>query len=357
MQQNPPLEVVTADTAQLEAWAFGRQSSEGDATRAEEAALELGRRAAAAAELGEPAAGDSDAAAEREAEKRKRFTRIMIALVACIVLAAIVAVALLVSAPRGVRALTVFDREPTVFETLLGGQLEGVGQRVDAGPSILVESDMANIVAYRSSSRTGGPLDLVCLAVIEPHGVGDWACVDHEEFAESGIEATLYGELGLYAIDWSAQGELIARMPGAFDVGPSGGSGSRGDYRDALFIEQSELDREIGRVLGASGITLGAGPIVITPVAALDDAPADDTGLVAAWSEVATDPQTGIVVCLGLIDLPAAGSIEGSVQRAECVDDERMSSEGLRFELSHGARTTVWLWNNELGLRASTTER
>ena len=355
MQQHPPADVVNADTAQLEAWAFGRQETEADAERAEEAMLELGRRAAAAASADAAGTDSTDLRTGDESEKRKRITRITIALVACIVLAAIVAVALLVSAPRSVRALTVFDREPTAFETLLGGQLEGVGQRVDAGPSILVESDMANIVAYRSSSRAGGPLDLVCLAVIEPHGVGDWSCVSYDDFAVSGLDATLYGLLGLYAIDWSPEGELIARTPGAFDVGPSGAAGPRGDYRDALLVEQTEIDREVGRVLGALDITLGAGPVVVEQLASLEGGPS--TGVVAAWSAIATDPQTGVIVCLGIVDLPALGANEGAVRASECVVDERMASDGLRFEVSYDNRTWVWLWNDELGLRGSTTER
>ncbi|UYN84494.1 MAG: hypothetical protein KIT89_04705 [Microcella sp.] len=357
MQQNPPDDVVSADTAQLEAWAFGRQATEADAERAEEAMLELGRRAAAAAAADAAGTDSTDPRTGDESEKRTRITRITIALVACIVLAAIVAVALLVSAPRAVRALTVFDREPTTFETLLGGQLQGIGQRVDAGPSILVETGMATIVAYRSSSRANGPLDLVCVAVIEPHGVGDWSCVSYDDFAVTGLDATLYGLLGLYAIDWSPQGELIARTPGAFDVGPSGGSGPRGDYRDALVVDQSEIDREVGRVLGALDVTLGAGPVVVVPLASLEGGPADDPGVVAAWSAIATDPQTGVIVCLGIVDLPALGAREGAVRSSECVVDERMSSDGLRFEASYGTRTWVWLWNDELGLRGSTTDR
>ena len=113
----------------------------------------------------------------------------------------------------------------------------------------------------------------------------------------------------------------------------------------------------LGQVLGALDITVGAGPVVVAPIASLDGALAADLGVVAAWSAISPDPQAGIIVCLGIVDLPVDGSSEGAVRVSECVADERMSAEGLRFEATFGDRTWVWLWTNEQGLSGSVTDR
>lgn len=348
-------DLSTVDAAQLQVWAYARQSAGTDPHLAEAAALELARRAAEAeattsGEIGTPAAA-------AEPATRARATRLMIGLAAGILVVSIIAIAFLVTAPRSEGALSMFDGESTAAEDLMGEQLEGIGQRVEAGPRELYEGLSATAVAYLSSSRSEGPVDLVCIAVIEPHGVGDASCIARDQFVESGATLSLYGLLGLYNITWGPDGDVTVHMPIDFMARPTGGVRTHGDYRDVLLVDLTEFDRELGRVLGASGITVGAGPVFLGSLSSINGAPVGEQGVMVAWSEISPDPLRGVMVCLGVAELPLSETATGTVREGTCVTEEQMAEQGLRFETRFDSATAVWMWNNDLGLRGSTTRR
>lgn len=351
-------ELSAADTTQLELWAFGRQAAGSDPKLAEAALLELARRAeSAAATTTESTTSDEldTPAAATEPTTRARATRVTIGLAAGILIASIIAVVLLVTVPRSEGALSVFNGESTAAEELMGVQLEGIGQRVEAGPRELYEGLSATAVTYLSSSRHEGPVDLVCVAVIEPQGVGDSSCIARDQFVESGIRLSLYGLLGLYNITWDLDDAVTVHMPVDFMARPTGGARTHGDYRDVLLVDLTEVDRELGRVLGASGITVGAGPVFLGSLSSINGAPVGEQGVMVAWSEISPDPLRGLMVCLGVAELPLSETATGTVREGTCVTEEQMAEQGLRFETRFASETAVWMWNNDLGLRGSTT--
>lgn len=372
MSDDGPGDLSTVDAAQLELWAFGRQGSVADRELAEAAVLELHRRATSATDTDgtdtPDHVGPSDDRPESEPEptRRRRLTRLAVLLTVGILAIAVLATALLVSMPRESSSLDIFDRAETQAESEIRQQLQGVGQRVNVGPRVLTFDDLTTVVAYKSSVGTGDSVDRICLALIEAAGVGDWRCVNEDEFVAQGAEFALYGIAGVTTIVWGPNGAPLVLFPDTVDVGPAGGTGEIGDYRDALLREQTTDDRAVGVAIGAAGITPAHGPIIVVTLDTLlgverEPSSTDGIGVVAAWSAVAPDPQVGVEVCLGIIDLPPADdngdrSSPGSIREASCVDDDRMTGEGLRFEVPTGSGLAVFLWNNELGLRASVVD-
>jgi len=375
MPDDVPGDLSAVDGAQLEVWAFGRQGSVADRERAEAALLELARRAAAQrtsstarASTGseiDSASEDSGVAHELEATpeplRRRRLTRLAVALAVGILSIAGVATVLLATMPRESSSLDIFDRSETEAEAEIRRQLQRVGQRVNVGPRVLTRDDLTTVVAYKSSNGEGGAVDRVCLALIEAAGVGDWRCVQESAFVDEGAEFELYGIAGVSTIVWGPNGEPLVLLPDTVDVGPAGGTGEIGDYRDALLREQSADDRAVGVAIGAAGITPAHGPIIVSSVAQISTVATDDRGVIAAWSAVAPDPQVGVEVCLGIVDLAPADDngdrpSPGTIREAMCVDDDRMTGEGLRFEVATSTGTAVFLWSNALGLRASVVE-
>ncbi len=367
-------DLSAVDSAQLEVWAFGRRASVADRELAEAALLELARRAEAQHDTAsadtastdenaddyQPKADEiDDADTEPEPERRRRLTRLAVVLAVGILAVATAATALLIAGPRQASSLDIFDRAETPVEAELRQQLQRVGQRVNIGPRLLTEDYLGITAAYRSSSEAGGPVDRVCLAIIEPMGVGDWSCVPESEFTSAGAEFTLYGIDGVTTVQWGPDGAPIIVQPEAIDLGPLGGPRELGDYRDVLLREQSADDLAVGLALGAANITVEHGPVVIVPLTALYNV--QSTGFVADWSAVSPDPETDVVVCLGVIDLPPADengdrTSPGTIRESLCDSDDDMVDQGLRFEVPTGSGTAVFLWNNRLGLRASIGE-
>jgi len=216
---NDPLS--TASEEQLAEWAFGRQGVVTDRELAEAALRELARRAAAKNDTTDAAEAESSPAADPPS--RARVTRTVVLLAASIVLAAIVAIVLLVVLLRPPSSLAIFDREPSTAEISLSALMNEQVLGGDADARILAESPTATVVGFRTDSLSSEPSGSVCVAVVESAETSDAACMGLDEFSVDGMEVTLSGQTGLFAIDWGPEGDAQVRLPDDFDVGPSGG--------------------------------------------------------------------------------------------------------------------------------------
>jgi hypothetical protein len=147
----------------------------------------------------------------------------VILLAAGIVLAAIIAIALLVVFLRPPSSLAIFDREPTTAEVTLSALMNEEVLGGDADARILAESLTATIVAFRTDSLSSEPSGTICVAVVEAANTSDAICMGLDEFTVDGMEVTLSGQTGLFAVDWGPEGDAHVRLPDDFDVGPSGG--------------------------------------------------------------------------------------------------------------------------------------
>ena len=226
-----------ADERQLAEWAFGREGVVTDRELAEAALRELARRA----EVERDAQREAEREAERVAEQATadsahddtnpddaraapaRTRRLIVALAAAIVLAAVIAVALVLAATRPVSSLVIFDREPTPAEVELTGLIVQTGLGNDAQARVLAESETATAIAIRYFLLSSHSSGTVCVAVVEFEVVSGTSCQPIADFDNVGIAATLVGTTGLYSIDWGPHGDPQIRLPDDFDVGPSGG--------------------------------------------------------------------------------------------------------------------------------------
>jgi hypothetical protein len=231
-----------ADERQLAEWAFGREGVVTDRELAEAALRELARRAEVAREVKREEEREAEREAVREAEQaaadtshddtrpdddaratRTRTQRLVITLAAAIVLAAIIAIALVLAAARPVSSLVIFDRDPTSVEGELTGLVSQIGLGEDAEARVLAESETATVIAIRYFLLSSHSSGTVCVAVVEFEAVSDASCQPVDDFGVAGITATLSGRTGLFAIEWGPTGDPQIRLPGDFDVGPSGG--------------------------------------------------------------------------------------------------------------------------------------
>lgn len=157
-----------------------------------------------------------------ETSSRPRVTPLLL-LTAGIVLAAIITIVLLVLFLRPPSSLAIFDREPSTAEISLSALMNEQVLGGDADARILAESPTATVVAFRTDSLSSEPSGTVCVAVVESAETSDTTCMGLDEFTVNGMDVTLTGQTGQFAIDWGPEGEAQVRLPDDLDVSPSGG--------------------------------------------------------------------------------------------------------------------------------------
>lgn len=199
----------TADTRQLEVWAFGRQSVDTDRERADAALGELARRAAVAREAvelqarAESASTDADSTGEhsdkeRTTGERRLPRRIFVTGIATVAAAALaLGASVVVLSQPNPDPFAVFDRAETDDDRLWAQRLVGVGlpdEYLD-GPRAFELGDGFIAIASRVSTVPDGrstEWDSLCLAVSSSsfdvdRGSLSLSCTYPERFARDGL--------------------------------------------------------------------------------------------------------------------------------------------------------------------------
>ncbi|MDO9589817.1 MAG: hypothetical protein Q7J04_01580 [Microcella sp.] len=243
-------DLSTADTAQLEAWAFGRRGADADPQRPDAALVELARRAeaarveAAASPVAPNSAADGCVApadkpappppSPEELRHRRRMLATGRAGVAAAAIAALVGIPLLMQ--PNPNPLAVFDRPPTALDVTWQQQLDafGMSPSMVLGPRAVDVGDDRVAIVYRFAARADGvstAWDPYCLMVPQGEPGGDslsWtgACVLPEEFERDGLVAPVSlsdGRGGVGTVVWGPLGKPRLERdypvdPRAFDM-------------------------------------------------------------------------------------------------------------------------------------------